>query len=185
MAFKMTKALDRVFTTCKESSLSPKVTALVTHAAQLACGVSMAPEFAKNIGKNAGVTAEELHRVACLCACTAGPKVLDNYATLLKSAEIKSAGIKGLSKLSADRAFQQCTTKTLDAKTTHLVSLAACLASGCSCASGHIVEARNAGATEEEITRAACITACVAGLRTKYNFLAHRESVKGCRACDC
>lgn len=185
MPFKMTKELDRVFDTCKESSLSPKVTALVTHAAQLACGVNTAPEFANNISKNAGVTAEELHRVACLCACSAGPKVLDSYATLLKSPEITNAGIKGLRKLSADRTFQQCTEKSLDAKTTHLVSLAACLASGCSCASGHIIEARNAGATDEEITRAACITACVAGLRTKYTFLAQRESVKGCRACDC
>jgi AhpD family alkylhydroperoxidase len=180
MRFKMTKKLDKIFTTCNQNSLSPKETALVAQAAQLAAGVRDTKQISQFVSSQARVSAEELHRVACLSACTAGPKVLETYAAVLKS-----AGGAESSRFAADTSFRTCSAKTLDEKTTHLVGLAACLASGCDCASGHIVAARNAGVTDEQLTRAACVASCVAGSRIKYDYLFHLQSVKACKACAC
>jgi AhpD family alkylhydroperoxidase len=86
------------------------------------------------------------------------------------------------------RAFRLCTTQSLDKKTNHLVGLASCLATGCACAAGHIIEARNAGATDEELARCACIAACASGLRTKYTFLEAMDRLQNCaspNACVC
>jgi AhpD family alkylhydroperoxidase len=176
----MTKKLDKIFETCNEKSLSPKETALVAHAAQIAAGVKDTKQISQFVAKEARISAEELHRVACLCACTAGPKVQETYATVLKA-----AGGAESSRFAADTTFRTCSAQTLDKKTTHLAGLAACLASGCDCASGHIVEARNAGATDEQLARVACIASCVAGSRIKYDFLFHLQSVKNCKACVC
>jgi alkylhydroperoxidase/carboxymuconolactone decarboxylase family protein YurZ len=83
------------------------------------------------------------------------------------------------------RSLRLCSTQALDKKTTHLVGLAACLASGCVCAAGHIVEARNAGATDEELARCACIAACVGGMRNKFAFIDALQTAKGCKSCVC
>jgi alkylhydroperoxidase/carboxymuconolactone decarboxylase family protein YurZ len=75
------------------------------------------------------------------------------------------------------RSRRLCTRASLDDRMTHLVGLTACLASGCACASGHIVAARKARATNEELTRCACIAACAAGMQVKYAFLTHQQFV--------
>ncbi len=175
MRFKMTKQLNGIFDKCSEKSLDPETSALVTLAAQLAHGhegtidIAYLSRSVKDVSK--------LHRAACLAACTSGPAVAERFEKVLRAGKVKGAANA--------RKFTACTENTLDKKTHHLVSLAACLASGCECASGHIVEARNAGATEEELARAACLTACVAGERTKYVFLAHLEEMRECRSCAC
>lgn len=178
MELKMTKELDRVFSTCKTSTLSPKDTALVTLAARLAAGQQGAKVRAAV--KESGASAEELARVACLAACTSCSSVGDNFASVLRDAKVS-----GVSKLIANERFQGCSMKSLDTKTHHLVSLAACLSSRCACAAGHIIQARNAGATPEELARTACIAACVSGMKVKYDFLAHMQRTANCRTCAC
>jgi AhpD family alkylhydroperoxidase len=178
MELKMTKELDRVFSTCKTSSLSPKDTALVTLAARLAAGQQGAKVRAAI--KESGASPEELGRVACLAACTSCSSVGDNFASVLRDAKVS-----GVSKLIAGEKFQGCSMKSLDTKTHHLVSLAACLSSRCACAAGHIIQARNAGATPEELARTACIAACVSGMKVKYDFLAHMQRTANCRTCAC
>lgn len=178
MELKMTKKLNEVFRTCKESSLSPKDTALVTLAARLAAGQQ--GDRISDAVKNSGASAEELARVACLSACTSCSSVGDNFASVLKAARVS-----GASKLIVGEKFQGCTAKTLQPKTHHLVSLAACLASRCACAAGHIIQARNAGATPEQLARTACIAACVSGMKVKYDFLAHMQRTAKCRTCAC
>jgi|ERR1700693_492892 len=177
MRLKMTKQLNKVFETCSAKSLPAQTTALVEFAAQLASGREGGfniPKLTREVG-----SIDKLHRVACLCACTGGAIIGERFMKAVSKERSEGGG-----QLSA-KMFGECSTETLDKKTHHLVSLAACLASGCECASGHIVEARNAGATEEEIVRCACITACVAGIRVKYAFLAHLEETRGCRSCAC
>jgi alkylhydroperoxidase/carboxymuconolactone decarboxylase family protein YurZ len=180
MEFKMTKELNDIFRTCNTSSLSPKDTALVTFAAKLASGHKGAALGISHSVKKAGASVGELARVACLSACTAGPKVGETFASALKTAKLP-----GSSRLIQGEKFQGCTMKSLDTKTHHLVSLAACLASGCVCASGHIIQARNAGATQLELTRTACIASCVSGMKAKFDFLAHVQRTANCRACAC
>jgi AhpD family alkylhydroperoxidase len=180
MRFTMTKKLDKIFETCNQKSLSPKETALVAHAAQISAGVKDTKQISQFVSKEARISAEELHRVACLSACTAGPKVLETYAAVLKA-----SGSAESKRFAADASFRACSAKTLDERTTHLVGLAACLASACDCASGHIVAARRAGVTDEQLARAACVASCVAGSRVKYDYLFHLQSVKTCKACAC
>jgi alkylhydroperoxidase/carboxymuconolactone decarboxylase family protein YurZ len=171
----MTKQLNGIFETCSEKSLNPETSALITLAAQLAQGRESTIDFA---GHAKYVKDEaKLHRAACLAACTAGPAVGERFEKVLLAGKAKGA--------ENARKFSACKEETLDKKTHHLVSLAACLASNCECAAGHIIEARNAGATDEELARCACLTACVAGERTKYTFLAQFEAARDCRACDC
>ena len=175
MRFKMTKKLDTIFTTCSEKSLDPETTALVTFAAQLAHGQDAAIDVA-TLSRSVKDSAK-LHRAACLAACTSGPAVAERFAKVARAGKLKGA--------TTAAKFSACNDQTLEKKTHHLVSLAACLASACECASGHIVQARNAGATDEELARTACLTACVAGERTKYAFLAHLEEMRECRSCVC
>jgi len=174
MRFKMTKKLNGIFDTCSEKSLDPETTALVTFAAQLANGQESidVATLSRSVKDS-----KKLHRAACLAACTSGQVVGERFERALTAGKIK--GAKGA------RKFTACTEETLDKKTHHLVSLAACLASNCECASGHIVQARNAGASDEELARTACLTACVAGERSKYSFLAHLEETRECRSCVC
>lgn len=180
MELKITKELNNIFQTCNASSLSAKDTALVTLAAKLASGHQGAALGISDSVKKSGASVGELARVACLSACTAGPRVGETFASALKTAKIS-----GATSLIQGEKFQGCTMKSLDTKTHHLVSLAACLASGCLCASGHIIQARNAGATPQELTRAACIAACVSGMKAKFDFLAHTQRTVNCRACAC
>ena len=180
MELKMTKELDNVFRTCKTSSLSPKDTALITLAARLAAGHQGAKLDIAGAVKTGGASAQELARVACLASCTACSSVGDNFASALKAAKIS-----GASKLIEGEKFAGCSMATLETKTHHLVSLAACLASRCVCASGHIIQARNAGATPEQLARTACIAACVSGMKAKYEFLAHTQRTANCRTCAC
>jgi AhpD family alkylhydroperoxidase len=165
MPLKMTRELDRVFDTCTEETLSAKDTYLVTLAAQLAQGGQTPLSGTLKIGEVTGATQEEIQRVVCLCECTVGPQVNERVAEL------------SVNQLSEP--FRTCTEESLDRKTTHLVSLAACLVAGCACAEYHLVEGRNAGATEEELARCACIAACVAGRVQKFRFLEARQNVEG------
>jgi alkylhydroperoxidase/carboxymuconolactone decarboxylase family protein YurZ len=87
--------------------------------------------------------------------------------------------------VTAFTALNLCTEKSLDEKTTHLVSLAACLATRCACAEGCIVKARNAGASDEEIVRVGCLTACATGLAQKYAFLEAYQAVETVKECVC
>jgi len=150
MELKIDRELNNIFHTCNTSSLSPKDTALVTLAAKLASGHQGAALGISDSVKKSGASVGELARVACLSACTAGPRVGETFASALKTARLSGASgvIKG-------EKFQGCTMKSLDTKIHHLVSLAACLASGCMCASGHIIQARNAGANQQELARTA------------------------------
>lgn len=182
MRFRMTKQSNSIFETCSEKSLDPETSALITLAAQLAQGRESTIDFAGHARFVKDET--KLHRAACLAACTAGPAVAERFEKVLRAGKgADNAGdAKGLDNV---RQFSACNEATLDRKTHHLVSLAACLASNCACAAGHIIEARNAGATEEELARCACLTACVAGERTKYAFVTQLEAARDCRACDC
>lgn len=171
MALKMTAELDRIFDeVCSEDSLSAKDTCLVALAAQLAGHRSASTASALKI---AGTIArpEEIKMVVCMCACTAGFDVNERVLELgvLQTSEPANA----------------CRERSLDARTTHLVGLASCLAAGCACAEGHIVAGRNAGLSEEELARCACIASCVAGRVNKFRFLEARQNVEGCTACVC
>ena len=184
MAFKMTADLDKIFDKCKEDSLDPKTSELIALAVHLVSdNADGATESARQAHKQ-GVTAEQLHRVACLCACTSGIRVHDLHFRATKDLP-GMPGSKAASQRLEKNAFHLCSAKSLDKKTTHLVALAACLAADCACARGHIVEARNAGATAAELARCACITSCVGGLRYKYAFIEYLSSVEHCKACVC
>jgi alkylhydroperoxidase/carboxymuconolactone decarboxylase family protein YurZ len=165
MPLKMTRELGRVLDTCTEETLSVKDTYLVTLAAQLALGGTTPLSGSLKLGEVTGATQEEIQRVACMCACTVGPQVNERVAEL------------SVNQLSEP--VRACTEESLDQKTTHLVGLAACLVAGCACAEFHIVEGRNAGATEEELARCACIAACVAGRVQQFRFLEARQNVEG------
>lgn len=210
---KMTAELNRIFEQCTEKSLPPRTTHLVNLAAHLASGNAVAARQSFAVAGAVGASMEELHRVACLSMCAAGPQVQDTYANLVLGATGRplhhlgpekgarstaptnvaslEAAISAISQgattlnASAFAAFNLCTEKSLDEKTTHLVSLAACLVTRCACAGGCIVKARNAGATEEEIVRAACLTACATGMEKKYAFLEAFQAVEGVRECVC
>lgn len=171
MPLRMTADLDRVFDGCTEETLSVKDTYLVTLAAQLTRGGYTSPSGTLKLGQVVGAAAEETQRVVCMCACTVGPEINERVTEL------------SVNQLSEP--LRTCTEESLDAKTTHLVGLAACLVAGCACAEGHIVAGRNAGASEEELSRSACIAACVAGSVHKYRFLEARQNVEGCTECVC
>lgn len=169
---KATPQLNRIFATCKENTLSPKATELVRLAAQLA-GRDAARTGAAALRKvrASGASDEEVQCVACLSACTNGPATQSAFGKLLKPAQ--------------KNPFARVKADALDKKTTHLVSLAACLASGCECAAGHIVEARKAGAKEAELARVGCLAACVSGLSAKWSFAAALQCAEGSRQCAC
>lgn len=161
--------LNDVFSICSEDTLSPKVTHLAYLAARLVrrdC-----ERAAENFGRarEAGASEAELRCAACYAACTVGPSVEDDYARV--------SGTK--------RAFAGKVERALDEKTTHLVGLTACLTAGCDCAAGHIVQARNAGASREEIARAACISACVGGRVNHWRFVDAAECAQGQKECVC
>lgn len=185
MALKMTAELNKIFETCKSDTLDPNTSELIALAVHLVTDHAQgATESARQAHKQ-GITAEQLHRVACLCACTAGARVQDLHFRATKDIPGMAGSGVGAALRLEKNAFHACSSKSLDKKTTHLVALAACLASGCECARGHIVEARNAGATAAELARCACIASCIAGLQLKYAFLAHFTSVEHCKACAC
>jgi len=174
MPLKMTRELDKVFETCSEDSLSARETHLITLAAQLAGSGATATNVTAELAIAAGASREELNRVACMAACVAGPAVGDAFAEIRKATSAcfgtsEASGVFGN--------FQLCTEESLDARTTHLVGLAACLAAGCVCAEAHVIQARSAGVNEEELARVACIAACQAGLQNKYSFLGARLAV--------
>jgi alkylhydroperoxidase/carboxymuconolactone decarboxylase family protein YurZ len=201
------KQYDQITETCSDTSLSPKLTHLVTLACHLASCRCDAATQSLQLARSVGASQEEINLVACLCACTAGPMAQDNYKTMLRSVRsqqgIQASGreqlpsVGSLREIGVSQQVQEtysldenifenlCSDTSLDKKSYHLVSLAACLASSCSCAAGHIVEARNAGATLEELARCACIAACASGLQKKYAFLEALRSVQNCSACDC
>jgi alkylhydroperoxidase/carboxymuconolactone decarboxylase family protein YurZ len=176
MAFKMTAELNKIFDTCKLDTLDPKTSAMVALAVHLVTDhASGAAESAKQAHSH-GVTAEQLHRVA---------RVQDLHFRATKDLPGMSSSGKASAQQLEAKAFHACSSKSIDKKTTHLVALAACLASSCECARGHIIEARNAGATPSELARTACIASCIGGLQYKYAFLAHLTSVEHCSACVC
>jgi len=207
MPLKMTPELNNVFRTCNEATLSPKVTHLVTLAAQLARRQGEPAQATLGLSRAAGASLQEISRVACLCSCAAGATVQDTFVNLLRSPRMEAtavtdeiiptgilpAGILPAAAIgpsqsldtSVFRTLRLCSSESLDKKTTHLVGLAACLASGCVCARGHIIQARIAGATEEELARCACIASCVAGIRNKFSFLEAVQDVGNCTACAC
>jgi AhpD family alkylhydroperoxidase len=203
------KEYDAVFDRCSEDSLSPKLTHLITLACHLSACRCDAATRSFETAVSVGASLEELNLTACLCSCAAGPMAQDNYLDVVRSARANGRAGKALQNLSfgvgglrqvgvpsrGEEAYsldqnifdsaKVCTEDALDKKSYHLVSLAACLVTRCSCAAGHIVEARNAGATLEEIARCACVASCVGGLGNKYFFLESLSSVVDCRACDC
>lgn len=209
MPFKMTAELNKVFSTCSDASLSEKDTQLVTLAAQLARRQGDPSIGTFELARASGATIAELNRVGCLCACAGGARVQDAYMNLLRGPSGEAAVEPPTERLAARiglsstiltsvipvethnldtsvfRSLRLCSSQALDPKTNHLVGLTACLASGCACAAGHIVEARNAGATDEELARCACIAACVGGLRNKYSYIEAFQAAKGCKACVC
>lgn len=161
--------LNDVFRTCNEETLSPKTTHLAYLAARLVRrDCDRAVENFRG-AREAGASEAEILCAACYAACTAGPAVEDDYARVTGNRN----------------AFGGKQTVALDDKTARLVGLAACLTAGCDCAAGHIVEARNAGASREEIARAACISACVGGRTSHWNFVSAMECARGQKACVC
>jgi len=202
MPLKMTPELNNVFRTCNEATLSPKVTHLMTLAAQLARRQGEPAQATLELSRAVGASLQEISRVACLCSCAAGATVQDTFVNLLRNPRVEAtaatAGILPTGILPAAaigpsqsldtsvfRTLRLCSSESLDKKTTHLVGLTACLASGCVCARGHIIQARIAGATEEELARCACIASCVAGIRNKFSFLEAVQDVGNCTACAC
>ena len=170
---KATPQLNKIFTTCSEKTLSPKVTELVRFAAHLAnCNSSATGAGGSHKAATAaGASQDELLCAACLSACAGGPTTQAAFAAVHKT--------------DAAKPFAHVKADALDKKTTHLVSLAACLVSGCECAAGHIVEARLAGAKDEELARAACLAACARGLTAKWRFAAALQCAGAHRACAC
>lgn len=159
MPLKINRQLDRVFDTCSEDRLSDRETHLITLAAQLAGSGATASSVTAELAIAAGASREELNRVACMCACVAGSAIGDAFAEIAQA----TSACFGTSETSgAFGNFQLCTEESLDNRMTNLVGLAACLAAGCVCAQAHIIQARNAGITEEELARSACIAACQA-----------------------
>lgn len=176
MVFKMVKEQESVFDRCKENSLDPKTTELIRFAAQLAAGNEGHARAAFSGAQKAGLTAAQLSRAACLAACSCGPKVTATYAALAGKAAHAS---------DEKAVFSECTEKTLDDKTHHLVSLAVCLVSNCACASGHLIRLHELKVDEAIVHRAACLAACEGGLRVKYSYIEHLENVKNCSTCVC
>src|SRR5689334_2025506 len=126
--------LNQVFEGCRENTLSPKDTELVRLAAHLASpDVARSGASALKRAVAAGVSADELLCAACASACAAGPAVEAVYVKSLKT--------------TTKRPFANVRQDALDGKRLRLVHLAACLASHCACAAGHIVEARRVGVT--------------------------------------
>jgi len=172
MPVKASKKLNRIFDTCSADTLPPKTTHLITLAAQLArCDASQARE-SLSLAREAGASFEEIRCAACHSACTSGLTSQSAFVSLLG----ETAGREPFARVQA---------QALDAKTDHLVALAACLASGCDCAAGHIVEARRAGVSEEELARAACIASCVTGRVSHWRFGAALQCAEGKKACVC
>lgn len=169
---KASAKLNRVFESCKEDTLSPKATELVRLAATLA-GPDAARSGASALKRATAARAseDELLCAACASACVAGPAAQAVYAKSLKT--------------TAKRPFARVKPDALDKKTLHLVHLAACLASRCACAAGHIVEARRAGATEQELARVGCLAACVSGFSAKWSFAEALQCAEAKQQCAC
>lgn len=169
---KASSKLNRVFEACKEDTLSPKVTELVRLAATLASpDAARSGASALKRATAAHVSEDELACAACASACVAGPTAQAIYVKSLKT--------------TAKQPFARVKRDALDKKTLHLVDLAACLASHCACAAGHIVEARRAGATEQELARVGCLAACACGLSTKWSFAESLQCAEGSQQCAC
>ena len=130
MALKMTAELNKIFETCKSDTLDPNTSELIALAVHLVTDHAQgATESARQAHKQ-GITAEQLHRVACLCACTAGARV-EKYALPRDERYTGNGRVRSWSRPTPQKnAFHACSSKSLDKKTTHLVALAACLASG-------------------------------------------------------
>jgi AhpD family alkylhydroperoxidase len=169
---KASAKLNRVFESCKEDTLSPKVTELVRLAATLASpDAARSGASALKRATAARVSEAELACAACASACVAGPAAQAVYVKALK--------------MTAKQPFAKVSPDALDKKTTHLVPLAACLASRCACAAGHIVEARRAGATEQELARVGCLAACACGLSAKWSFAEALQCAGSAQQCAC
>jgi alkylhydroperoxidase/carboxymuconolactone decarboxylase family protein YurZ len=173
-----------VFGTCKENTLDAKTSEMIRYAVHLVNG--NAPGAAQSAQKAhaAGLSAAQLHRVACLSACSAGIHIQGLNAAALNTVPGFAAPVPAAAPVPPAApvpaaatpiqlqkgAFNACSSTQLDTKTTHLVALAACLASRCACAQGHILAARAAGASDAELARSACIAACTGGLHSKISF---------------
>ncbi len=162
MALKASKELHAHLNSCTERTLPAKQQHLIALAAHLAkCDQDGARDRYERAAK-AGASPEELYCAACAASCTAGDRVLRGFEV-------------------GKRVERQA----LDKQTYHLVSLAACLASGCPCASGHIVEARKAGVKDQELARAACLAACAAGESSQWRYAEALQCAERQSACAC
>ena len=169
---KASSKLNRIFEACEEDTLSPKVTELVRLAAQLASpDAARSGASALKRATAAGVSTDELACAACASACVAGPAVEAVYAKSLKTR--------------SKTPFAKVRPDAFDKKTLHLVYLSACLASRCACAAGHIVEARRAGVTEQQLARVGCLAACACGLSAKWSFAEALQCAEGAQQCAC
>lgn len=164
--------LNRIFETCTAETLSPRDTHLVALAAQLVRCDTVNALKSLALARAAGATLPQIICAACHSACTVGPSAEAAFISILGEEGTKNP-------------FEAVVVQALDKKIDHLVSLAACLAAGCDCAGGHVVAARTAGASEEELARAACITACVAGEISKWRFGAALQCAQVQKECIC
>jgi len=174
--------LDRIFSTCSESTLTAKVTELVrlsSHLASRNCVETLIRPALENAFK-AGASENEVLCAACLGACVGGPAAEAAFVEARRTQSAKSGH-----ETASARPFARVQTEALDERTRHLVGLAACLVTGCECAAGHIVEARQAGANNEELARAACLAACASGLTAKWRFVAALQCAEQHELCAC
>jgi alkylhydroperoxidase/carboxymuconolactone decarboxylase family protein YurZ len=175
MAFQMTREMDAIFDRCREDTLDTKTTELVRFACQVAAGNEQSARTT-HAARKGGVSAAELARAACLAACSVGPRATAAFATI--------AG-KGANALDEASVFAECSERTLDDKTQHLVSLAVCLVHNCMCAAGHIVRLRELKVDDASIHRAACLAACEGGLNAKYAYLEQLDCATREARCAC
>jgi len=176
MVFQMTKEMDAVFDQCQENSLDPKTTELVRFAAQLAAGNELHARNAFTGAKRTGLSPAELSRAACLAACSAGPRVTVMFANLSGKTAVA---------LDEAKVFAECSEKTFDDKTHHLVSLAVCLVNNCACAAGHLVRLKELNVDEASVHRAACLAACEGGLTAKFAYLERLDCARTEGRCVC
>ncbi len=171
MTLVASRKANEIFKTCKPNTLPPKETQLIALAAQLVAGDTDRARDTLERAIGSGASREEILCTACAAACTVGKVAQDAYTSLLDR--------------TPKNPFYRVEEQALDKKTTHLVQLAACLAAGCRCAAGHIVEARAAKASEAELARVACITSCVAGRVQHWRFIEALQCAEGKKACAC
>lgn len=171
MTITATQEMADVFKVCSEDSLPDKENNLIKLASQLICCDCSGAKGSIEKAKAAGASEDEILCVACHSTCTGGAYVQSNFL--------------GLGVLETKRENLCNVSNSLDKKTSHLIALAACLTASCDCAAGHIVEARNAGANEAEIARAACLAACTCGCRVTWRFAEAIECAKDKSACAC